>query len=381
MGHHYKPKLTKYHASDHIHIQVNNTHIREKAMKQKGPGDPMISTQSHAEKILAYTIKTAANKRSHLSMRTLGSLESKFTCKIAVYSQHLTYWLSEVAQRQHPILLETVTPLETTPIPPPENPILGEAESGCTLKQRQEITAMKFVYHQCKKAPGKSGTKHRDPRSVLTSLRWKESNPLGFMLSDAKIKEIDRDLNEDSFDSAPPSPKGPYVPGVAQAELCAWLRARMSPREAKMLITHLSTYMYPRVRKAKQIFIKGVPNAGKTTFKELLESVFYPRCFNVAAEHSSAFTACAFGQKASDAIWLLDEAHIHLISSIPPPEFNMITEGGPKNKIRVAKKLQGQTTVRYAGFTIILSNYTPLELLKGDSTRVLEFEARYVNNT
>lgn len=37
----------------------------------------------------------------------------------------------------------------------------------------------------------------------------------------------------------------------------------------------------------------------------------------------------------------------------------MITEGGPKNKIRVAKKLQGQTTVRYAGFTIILSNYTP----------------------
>ena len=187
--HHYKPKLTTFHASDHIHIQTNNTHIREKALKQKGPADPMISTQSHAEKIIAYTIKTAANKRSHLAMRTLGSLESKFTCKISVYSPHLTHWLSELAQRQHPIHLETVSAEVHTPVPPPENPVLGEAETGCTHRQRQEIIAMKYVYQQCKKKPGKSGTKYKDPRTVMSDLRWKDSNPLDLCSVSQRLKK------------------------------------------------------------------------------------------------------------------------------------------------------------------------------------------------
>jgi hypothetical protein len=98
----------------------------------------------------------------------------------------------------------------------------------------------------------------------------------------------------------------------------------MPARSAKILIVHLATFTRPRLRKAMQIFIRGVPNSGKTTLRELIEHTLYPLTFHIAGESSKNFTTAGFQGKAPNSIWVHDEAHREIMTSISAADFNRI---------------------------------------------------------
>lgn len=208
--------------ADHFNFQTRAANVTERATKHKGPYKPMVTTKCNSEKIVNYTIKTAPNKRSHLNNRLQGSIDTEYTCNISVYQPALYIWIDAIAEKHHPLYLEKVDcDPQPESIPPPHLPSPGSTGMGITTKQQEEIAAMRHVYTECKKKAGKNGKRYMDPHRYAAKTRWQDLNPQGLMLTESKIRTIEKDLDiGDSFDSGPPKPKSAYQHNLALTEGC-----------------------------------------------------------------------------------------------------------------------------------------------------------------
>ena len=369
---HIIPYVSALHSPAYIHIKHTETTHRERGARAKDFKRLVYSTDD-VEAIIRYILKNCRNKRAHKAMRILGSSEAQYLARVCGYNTELLQWLQEFSQTRIPVYIESPHSTEETP-PSAPGPPSGTTQMGTTPKEQQQIIALKYLYQTCAKNPGKRGSKHQAATAALSRQRWSENFPPAFAISHSKAREVDTDLNA-SMDSEPTPPSAAYVEFDALTELYLWLSKRMLGASAKKFIMHLSMYTLARRRKAKQIYVKGVPDAGKTTLSTLIDKTFFPRVFSVGGENSSSFTASAFLDKVPDAIWMQDEFHSDLYHAFPAAEFNKITEGFAK--IQVCVKNRAQRTLKWTGHTIILSNYDIRTITKGESPRYEETLSRF----
>ena len=231
-----------------------------------------------------------------------------------------------------------------------------------------------------RQTPGRDGKRYGCPVKCLADLKWNKKDPKAFQLTQQNATSIYVDISvlNQSISSTPSPSPPPTQPMKALQALFLWLRDRMTLQDASQLIIHLATYTLKRQKKAQQIYIEAVPDAGKTTLYNLLQKTFPTRCFSISAE-SKAFMAAAFDEKRSNAVWMEDEFNGTLFWAFDQKHFNKIVEGDLNSF--VAFKNKAQKKVRYRGFTILMGNYKLQEITKEKESesvvRFLEAQSRF----
>lgn len=150
--------------------------------------------------------------------------------------------------------------------------------------------------------------------------------------------------------------------------------------KASALILHLAKILtaphwQPRQHKSPQIFIKGVPDCGKSTLTEMIKQVAKGRVFTPGTEVHHSFSLQVFSKRSPGAIWIEDELTPSKVSRYDPADFNKLTEGNYDGY--AASKGGSQKKIKWTGYCIFMGNYTLEEMFPGQSIRIDEFKARF----
>lgn len=153
---------------------------------------------------------------------------------------------------------------------------------------------------------------------------------------------------------------------------------------ASALLKHLANIIMaskwkPREHKKPQIFIKGVPDCGKSTLTQLIKKLAPSRVFTPGTEVHHSFSLQVFGKRAPGAIWIDDEVTPSKISRYDAADFNKLTEGNYDGY--AASKGGTQKKIKWTGYCIFMGNYSLEEMFPGQSVRIEEFKARFTTYT
>ena len=357
----------KNHLEHHIHTTTVDQFVQVRKAKTSKPH--MQSQLNGGLAKLKYCVKGSTCQRSTDMVKRFTRNKMRRAARIIAYDSEYTDLFSaleEVPGSRIDLVFKLAgdphTIRSSTTLPP---------HLPAWEARRRELSLK--LYNACRASQPIDGKLFTSPRKQVAGLRHVDCDPDAFSMTLSMCTEVRNDLQTNLRPlKIPPSP--PSVTDLdALKEFIHWLELRMPQQytfdnSVCRFIIALAMYKYPRKEKAKQPYVFGEPDCGKTTLARFVKKAYHGFVFSVTEEYSGTFMGQEFVDKRDGAIWIEEEITPRKFRKMPDEIFNKVVEGQRGFTVCI-KRMQPETVT--SSLHVLMSNFALDDFGRDDFSHIV----------